>query len=203
MTGYVELNLLEMVEQLGENVVNNILSNFLCPLNPDVEDFLKRNAILFSKQGISSTYLIFASYKEEPVLVGYYTLANKFITVYKENLKSKNLQRRINRFAQFDKDLKRYTLSAPLIGQLGKNYANNYNKLITGDELLKFALDRVKKIQQMLGGKIVYLECEEVQFLTDFYNSNGFVDFGRREKEKDELSSHPGKNYIQLLKYIK
>ena len=34
------------------------------------------------------------------------------------------------KFGQFDKSIQRYTISAPLIGQLGKNYANGYAKLI-------------------------------------------------------------------------
>lgn len=51
----------------------------------------------------------------------------------------------MSKFGQFDSTIKRYTISAPLIGQLGKNYANSYKDVITGDELLKFALDKVKE----------------------------------------------------------
>ncbi len=134
MTGYIQINLATMIEQVGEEKVKSILSDFYCPLNKDVEIFLKNKAIEFTKQRISSTYLVMASHKQEYILVGYYTLANKFITVYKDNLKSKTLQKRISKFAQYDSDLKRYTLSAPLIGQLGKNYYNSYDKQITGDE---------------------------------------------------------------------
>lgn len=203
MTGYLEVNLKEMVEQIGESETKSILSNFLCPLNRDVESFLKDKAILFSKQGISSTYLVMASYKQEYVLAGYYTLANKFITVYKENLKSKTWQKRISKFSQYDKDLKRYTLSAPLIGQLGKNYYNSYDKLISGDELLYFALQKVKQMQMIVGGKIVYLECENKESLLEFYDSNGFVNFGTRKLDRDETSKLDGEYLVQLLKYIR
>lgn len=36
-----------------------------------------------------------------------------------------------------------FVIVAPLIAQLGKNYANGYNKLITGDELLAMALEKL------------------------------------------------------------
>lgn len=37
MSGYIGLNLKEMIEELGENEVKKILSEFSCPLNEDVE----------------------------------------------------------------------------------------------------------------------------------------------------------------------
>ena len=49
-------------------------------------------------------------------------------------------------------------MSTPLIAQLGKNYQHGYNTLITGDELLKLACDKVKEIQLSLGGRFVYLD---------------------------------------------
>lgn len=50
MTGYVQVNLNNMLKELGENRVNNILSNFSCPLNRDVEYFLHHKAIEFAKK---------------------------------------------------------------------------------------------------------------------------------------------------------
>lgn len=202
MSGYVLINLKNMLDEIGESEVKNILSDFYCPLNPDVELFLKQKAIEFSKQGISSTYLLMASYKSTYVLAGYFSLANKFMAIYKDSLPSKNWQRRISKFAQFDRDIKRYTLSAPLIGQLSKNYYNSYSSLITGDELLKMALDKVQQMQTIVGGKIVYLECEDKPELLDFYSQNGFVSFGKRSLDRDETISLDGEYLIQMLKYI-
>ena len=127
MSGYIGINLKEMIEQIGEVETKAILSDFSCPLNPDVENFLKNKAIEFSKQSISSTYLVLASYQKKYVVVGYFTLSNKFICIDKSAFPSKRLRSRIAKFAQFDSTTKRYTLSAPLIGQIGKNYANSYN----------------------------------------------------------------------------
>lgn len=106
------------------------------------------------------------------------------------------------KFGQFDKAIQRYTISAPLIGQLGKNYANGYNKLITGDELLKLALDKVREMQNIVGGKIVYLECEQKQALLDFYAQNGFVNFGLRPLDGDETDKLSGGSLVQMLRYM-
>jgi hypothetical protein len=201
MSGYIGINLKEMIEQIGEVETKSILSDFSCPLNPDVENFLKTNAIEFAKQGISSTYLVMASYQKKYVLVGYFTLANKFFCVDRDAFPSKRLRSRIAKFAQFDSTLKRYILSAPLIGQIGKNYSNSYNQLISGNELLKLALDKVHELQSIIGGKIVYLECEDKPRLLEFYSNNGFVNFGKRYLDRDETDLS-GDYLIQMLKYM-
>jgi hypothetical protein len=204
MAGYLRINLQDLLDQFGEEQVKNILSDFSCPKNPDVERFIKDSAIPFHKQGIASTYIILASYQKSYVFVGYFTLANKYICVKKSAVPSKTWQRRISKFASYDANLKSYPLSAPLIGQLGKNFANNYNQLITGDDLLYLALEKVKEMQMIVGGKVVYLECEDVPYLVDFYSQHGFVNFGKRELEKGELASTSDVKYlIQMIKYIK
>ena len=204
MSGYIGINLKDILrdEQLGENAAKSILSSFSCPLNPDVEHFLKHTAVEFAKQSIASTYLIMASHKEEYVLVGYFSLANKIFCIDKDGLPNQRWKKRLSKFSQFDKNIQRYTISAPLIGQLGKNYTNSYNKLITGDELLKLALDKVKAMQEIVGGKIVYLECEEKEALLEFYSRNGFVNFGSRTLDRDETDKLSGQALIQMLKYL-
>ena len=94
-------------------------------------------------------------------------------------------------------------MSTPLIAQLGKNYQHGYNTLITGEELLKLACDKVKEIQLSLGGRFVYLECEDKEVLLEFYSSNGFVNFGKRYMDRDEEEKMEGRYLIQMLKYIK
>lgn len=202
MLGYISVNLKAMIDEIGESAVKALLSNFSCPLNKDVEQFLRIKAIEFSKQGIAQTHLVFAQYKDKPVLVGYFTLANKFLAIYKSSLSS-SYRKRMSRFCQFDPEFKRYTLAAPLIAQLGKNYYNGYNKLISGDELLKMACDKVSESQRIIGGKIVYLECEDKVKLIEFYSSNGFVAFGKRKLDRDETEVMQGEYLIQMLKYLK
>ncbi len=132
--------------------------------------------------------------------MGYYTLATKAFNVTKSAI-SKSMSKRINKFATYDTDLKSYILPAPLIAQIGKNFTNNYNSLITGDELLSIAIDDVKVIHQIAGGKVVYLECEDKPRLIDFYSRNGFVSFGNRSLDKDETNIS-GEYLVQMLRYL-
>ncbi len=202
MTGYGIVNLKELISEVGENQAKSVLSNFSCPLNNDVEYFLRSKAIEFSKQGIAQTHLVFASYKGALVLAGYFTLALKEIVVPKKAVLSANWRRRIRRFAIQSGVDEGYHIPAPLIGQLGKNFENGYNKLITGDELLKLALDKVRETQLILGGKFVYLECEDKLSLLDFYGSNGFWSFGKRDLDKDERDRQSGQYLVQMIKYL-
>lgn len=202
MSGYSIVNLSNMLEELEEEEVKKILSSFSCLLNKDVEEFLKNKAIEFSKQGLASTHLVLTSYKGKPVIIGYFSLANKYFTIKRKTL-SNSLARKIVKFGQYNEELRRYIIGAPLIGQIGKNYSNNYNKLIKGDELLKIACDKIKAVQLDMGGKIVYLECEDKSKLIEFYKDNGFVDFGKRSLDKDETDSLDGDYLVQMLKYLK
>lgn len=205
MKGFNVANLLDMVEELGEERVNEILANF-SSLNKDVETFLLERALIFAKQGISQTHLVIASYKEKPVIVGYFTLASKEF-VYKKNGQNKlsnNICKRIKRFGQIDPYCCSVRINAPLIGQIGKNYfQEEYTKLITGDELLTIACDKIMEAQRILGGRIVYLECEKLDCLINFYNQNGFVKFGERKLEKSEESLFEGRTLVQMLKVFK
>jgi len=201
MAGYEIANLNTMLNALGEDRVLEILSQFSCPLNADVESFIHRKAIPFAKQGFSQTHLVFASYKQERVLTGYFTLANKYIMVSSKHLSS-TFRRRLSNFATYDHNLKSYTLAAPLIAQLGKNYANKFNNLITGDELLLLACNKVKQTQLDIGGKFVYLECEDKPCLINFYERNGFVVFDSRKLDRDE-TQFKGDYLLQLIKYLK
>lgn len=200
MTGYKIANLKIMLEELGEEQTAKLLSKFLCPLNEDVEDFLHRKAIEFAKQGFSQTHIVFASYKGNPEIAGYFTLVNKYITVSRDKI-SNTLRKRIAKFATFDPAIRTYCLSAPLIAQLEKNYTDSMNKLISGDELIKLACDKVARVQFDLGGKFVYLECEDKLKLIDFYSSNGFCEFDRRTLDRDETGID-GEYLVQMLKYI-
>ena len=201
MTGYVQVNIKDMLSELGEDRVKAILSDFYCPLNKDVEEFLKTKAIEFSKQDLSRTYLITALHEDDYVLVGYYTICNKFFLIDNKDLSSR-LRKRMSRFSQYIKEIDRYQITAPLIAQLGKNYQNEYNKLITGDELLEMACRKIREVQHHIGGKIAYLECEDKEKLIKFYESNGFVRFAKRELDADEQDTMSGKYLVQMLKYF-
>ncbi len=64
---------------IGEESLYDLLSDFSCPKNPDVEYFLLHNAIEFTKKDQSITYLVFDA--EDASLVGYFSLTVKPISV--------------------------------------------------------------------------------------------------------------------------
>lgn len=201
MTGYRIVNLIDLVNEYGESEVRRLLSSFSCPLNKDVEKYLHEKAILYAKQGISPTFLVYGSYKEKPVFIAYFTVTSKTFTIRSANVSSKQF-RKIKKFGKYNFEFKHCEVTAPLIAQIGKNFTNDYNKLIQGDELLEMAINKVKEAQKILGGKVVYLECEDKPFLIDFYKSNGFCEFDKRNLDRDEKEDLCGQYLIQMLKYI-
>lgn len=201
MTGYWQVNLRDMIEVMGEDAVYDELSHFSCPLNPDVEMFLREKAILFGNNGFAATHLVYRSFQDKPVIVGYYALANKTVAVKGSNLNSK-WRSRLNRFATYDPELKQYQIALPLIGQLAKNYYNGYDKLISGDDLLGFACQKIRETQMIIGGKMAFLECEDKKPLLDFYTRNGFYRFANRNLDRDEIGHDTSRYLVQMLKYF-
>lgn len=200
MTGFKEVNISVLLEEIGEEETKKILADYSCPLNADIEDFIHNKAILFSKQGIARTHLVFAGYKGEPVLVGIYALAYKPVQIKATTLNSR-WRRRLATFATFIEETKSYWASLPLIGQLGKNFTNGYDRLITGDELLKLACNRIEQLQVEVGGKMAYLECEDTPGLIRFYEDNGFFRFANRNLDRDEIGE--SRYLVQMIKYFK
>ena len=78
---------------IGEKSLYDLLSDFSCPKNPDVEYFLLHNAIEFTKKDQSITYLVFDS--EDASLVGYFSLTIKPISVHATNI-SKTMAKKIH-----------------------------------------------------------------------------------------------------------
>lgn len=198
-THFVQINLSELIDILGEDDTKSILSTFVCPLNKDVENFIKYKAIEFSKRDFSKTYLVFweTDDEKEKALVGYYTIASKFIRVERSAVNSKEA-RKLRDHGVFDEKTNEYIVSAPLIAQLGKNYSEGNECLISGSDLLQLAIERVKRVQHEIGGKFVYLECEDEAKLLDFYAKNRFKAFGKRKLDRDETDIK-GHYLIQLF----
>ena len=98
----------------------------------------------------------------------------------------------------FDEKWNKYIVAAPLIGQLGKNFSEGNDMLISGAELLNLAIEKVKLVQKEVGGKFVYLECEDNDKLKNFYRSNNFKEFGKRKLDGDETDLK-GEYLIQLF----
>ena len=181
---------------IGEESLYDLLSDFSCPHNSDVEHFLLHNAIEFTKKDQSTTYLVFDA--EDGALVGYYSLAIKPISVRNSDI-SKTMAKKLARVSILDEETQSYTTAAYLIAQLGKNYSLTKDKQIPGDVLLGFALETVEKLKYSVGGVMEFLECEDNEFLFDFYTRNHFKQFATR---LTEAQNHEPRILHQLLKFI-
>ena len=182
--------------KLGESRLLQVLSGFSCPKNPDVERFLKKSSIEFTKKNQSVTYLVFDVSSTE--LVGYFTIALKPLTVRGETV-SNTVKKKLMRVSELDEQSQTYTMSAYLIAQLGKNFKNGAEKKITGEELLELAWDIVEKMQYMGGGMVTFLEAENSERLLSFYQANRFQTFDTRQTATDSEEPH---ELVQLLRLL-
>lgn len=183
-------------EEVGEPALVRLLSDFSCPRNMDVEHFLKRSAIEFTKKNQSVTYLVFSNDTGE--LVGYFSIALKPLTV-RGGAVSNSTKRRLQRVSEFDEESQTYTMSAYLIAQLGKNYTENCADLISGKELLELAWSIIEEMQYMGGGMVVFLEANNNTRLLEFYVANGFKRFDTRQTASKSQEPH---ELVQLLRLL-
>ena len=183
-------------EKVGEPELLRMISDFSCPKNPDVEHFLKKSSLDFTRKNQSVTYLVFDM--ADGALAGYFTIALKPLTVRDETV-SNTVKRKIKRISEFDEQTKSYTMSAYLIAQIGKNYTNNANKRITGTELLELAWSVIENMQYMGGGMVVFLETNDEESLLTFYQRNKFRQFDTRLTISNASNQY---ELIQLLRLL-
>lgn len=136
----------------------------------DIESFLQKKAIANEEQNISRTYLMindeqWANGKVQ--IDGYFSLALKVVKL--EDI-SNTKKKAISKSADHD-------VSAYLIGQLARSKGTDKG---IGKLVLEEALSRIKSSQDLVGGRIVYLDCKET--LKPYYEKQGFK----------ELQKNPG-----------
>ena len=184
-------------KDLGEEELRELLSEFSCSKNPDVERFLKEQSIEFTKKNQSVTYLVFSN--DDATLVGYFTITIKPISISATKF-SNTMKRKIARVSELEEENNTYTLSAYLIAQLGKNYCDGANEKITGEQLLQAAIDTIKELQYMAGGMVVFLEADNEEKLMQFYEQkNGFKRFDTKDVKVGTKDEHV---LVQLLKVL-
>lgn len=93
-----------MIENSGLEMTNAVISGFSTqktkdsePLNPDIENFLKKNAIQFSREKKSITYLVMD--EDNGFLLGFFSLAHKPIKIPPVGM-SKTKIRTIEKYAR-------------------------------------------------------------------------------------------------------
>ena len=69
---------------------------------------------------------------------------------------SNTTKKKLLRVSELDEKSDTYTMSAYLVAQLGKNFSENGENEITGEELLKLAWDKIKEMQYLGGGMVSF-----------------------------------------------
>ncbi len=161
-------------------------------INKDVEQFFKEKAIQSCRLNTSSTYIVVSTDGALEVL-GYFTLASKMLTI-KTNSLSKTEQKQISRFGYYDEDSQSYKVPAILIAQFSKNFSSNIR--LNGSDLMDIVLKQVKNVLNLTSGKTVFLECEKIKKLTDFYESQHFKFLD------NEILSKNNKEMLQMYRLI-
>lgn len=198
MSECIAVNIQDMLKAIGEEELQSLLSDFSSPLNEEVEDFVRNKSIEFAKKKLSITYLVIGKTDGgENLLAGIFTLAHKAVEVTNTNI-SNSARRKLERYARLDRETDKYNVSAFLIAQFGKNSAVPGGWEITGNELMDLTFEILKPVQYYVGGGVVYLDCEEIDKVLEFYQSdyNRFKRFGERKSESE------GKRYLQLLRFF-
>lgn len=198
MTEYQVVTLMYCLEKFGESKTEALLSLFSCPFNQEIENYLKHSAINLAKQNISPTYLVFALHNDTRILCGYFTISLGIIVPNREYV-SNTVYKKLKKFGTPNEE--NCSVPLPLIAQLGKNFSDEANELISGKYLLNVACDKIKQAQAILGGKYTYLECEDKPVLLKFYEDNGFVAFGKRKVSPDD--NVDTEFLVQMLKILK
>lgn len=183
----------EFVEITDEESVKILLSEFSCDKNKEIEDFVRNKALDFSKRKITITHLLL---DEESNLVAIYALTHKAISI-NGNLLNESVLKKLRKYALPEPNTNNFLVSAFLIAQFGKNSSNKNCKQRIGNEIMQSVFEFIKKVQNQIGGRIIYLECEDKKELLDFYTNeqNRFSIFGERFSEDGIL-------YKQLLKIL-
>lgn len=169
----------DMIDELGEDKCQQLVANFSCPFDSDIEYFLKKKAIMLQNMSLSRTYLVYSSYKNANVLVCYFAIAFKVLNIRKRIIPSMR-KKLTGGTANSIKEIPVF-----LIGQLSKNYYDGLDKLqlITGEDLLRLAFQKIINAQRITGGRIILVECRDSDNLINFYTKHGFSLFDKDEND--------------------
>lgn len=154
-------------------------NNFSCPRNLDVENFLKVNAERYDNSHNSRTHLIFDKNNLSKGILAYFSLSFKEIILSKNV--SKSLIRKLDGISKNSQTVRGF-----LIGQIGKNdfSGNPINLELIFEEIYT----TIYQAQEVVGGRLIFLECENKEKLISLYQANGFEILQEEFKENKQLT---------------
>lgn len=116
--------------------------------------------------------------KDSIEIVAYFTVALKVLKLG-ENVSNEQKKK----ITGMNSDT--HEIAGYLIGQIGKN--SNTSAKIKGDELFNLAENVILEAYDHVGGRVIFLECEEVAPLINFYEKNGYKRIPRAGDDESNL----------------
>ena len=164
-----------MIEITSEDTVSEVISRFRCPKDNDIESFLHDKAVLFNRKGKSKTHLILCqeALKEGSIdIVAYFSIAIQVLRI-PEGTSATQIKRLDGLYSKRGGE-SITEIPSFLIGQLAKNDSSSS---ISGSMVLEYALSVISAAEEMVGGRVVYIECRDIPQIITFYENNGFKIF--------------------------
>lgn len=98
MSSVTTINLLDLGDAIGEEETKNLLSDFSCSKNQEIEKYVHANAFDFAKRKISMTHLVI---DDQGRIAAMFALTHKAIEIAGEGL-SNTTRSKLRRFAELD-----------------------------------------------------------------------------------------------------
>ncbi len=160
--------------KIDETSLKEVFSTFICSKDPDISSFLVNSAVRFEKERTSRTYLIIDENTKDKIKIkGFFSIALK--TLELTSTLSNNQRKKILKCSNDD------NIACYLIGQLGRDDSTDKG---FGKELLETAISYIKAACNIVGGRLVYLDCKRE--LKDYYENAGFK-YLQDNKENNQL----------------
>lgn len=159
------------LELFSEEEIHNAFRKFSCSVDSDLESFLVNKAENYELHWKGRTFLLLdqREFEENNTIriIAYFTLAHTAIELsgFGDGKKKKIV-------GDFPKRSQRNSFPAFLIGQLGRDDSYSHDD-ISGEQILQEAYQSLKRAADILGGKLVVLECREHMF-DKVYEKLGF-----------------------------
>ena len=106
-----------MKDAVGEDALQEILSDFSCSKNMEIQNFVRNSALDFAKRKVAITYLVIDNVGN---IAAIFALAHKVVEIKNQALSSSG-RKKLMRFSKLDTGSNTYTVSAFLIAQFGKS----------------------------------------------------------------------------------
>lgn len=110
-------------------------------------------------------------------VVGFFSLAMKTLKVPVVSAMSGTLKRKLGNLSDNEENLVAF-----LIGQLGRD--SSYSKeVLNGKDMLQDCYGLIASARDIVGGRIILLDCKPAESLCRYYEADGYIDITENGEE--------------------